>query len=261
MIRSLMIASSGMEVQQTNMDIISNNLANVNTNGFKRSRGDFQDLLYQNITPAGAPSSSSTEAPVGLEYGLGARVVSVSKIFTQGEFKQTGNDLDITIEGEGFIPVLLPTGERAYTRDGALKKNVQGKLVNPNGYAIDPPITIPDNSTHVTIAPDGTVSALLQGSITPTVLGTMQLARFTNQSGLSSLGKNLFAATPSSGNATIGNPGSNGLGTIMQGFIEASNVNIVEEMVNMIVGQRAYEINSKVIQTVDQMLRTATNIR
>ncbi len=261
MINSLWISKTGMETQQMQLDIISNNLANVNTNGFKRSRGDFQDLLYQSITPAGAPSSSSTEAPVGLEYGLGARVVSVTKIFTQGEFKQTGNELDITIEGEGFIPVLLPTGERAYTRDGALKKNVSGKLVTPNGYAIDPPITIPDNATSVTIAPDGTVSGLLQGSITPTVLGTMQLARFSNQSGLRSLGKNLFAATPSSGNATVGNPGANGLGTVMQGFIEASNVNIVEEMVNMIVGQRAYEINSKVIQTVDQMLRTATQIR
>jgi flagellar basal-body rod protein FlgG len=261
MIRSLMIASSGMEVQQTNMDIISNNLANVNTTGFKRSRGDFQDLLYQTITPAGAPSSSTTEAPTGLQYGLGARVVSVNKIFTQGEFRQTGNDLDVSIEGEGFIAVQLPSGEKAYTRDGALKKNVQGRLVTPNGYPIDPPITIPDNANQITFAPDGTVSALLSGSITPTVIGTMQLSRFSNSAGLRSLGKNLFAATQASGAATVGNPGQNGIGQLMQGFLESSNVNIVEEMVNMIVGQRAYEINSKTIQTVDQMLRTATNIR
>ncbi|MBI5419467.1 MAG: flagellar basal-body rod protein FlgG [Deltaproteobacteria bacterium] len=261
MIRSLMIAASGMDVQQTNMDVISNNLANVNTSGFKRSRGDFQDLLYQTIMPPGAPSSSSTEAPTGMQIGLGSRVVSVNKIFTQGELRQTGNELDIAIEGEGFLQVLLPTGEKAYTRDGAIKKNSTGKLVTPNGYAIEPAITVPDNASFLTIAADGTVSALLSGSTTPTVLGTLQLARFSNPSALRSLGKNLLAATPSSGTAAVGNPGQNGLGTIAQGFLEASNVNIVEEMVSMIVGQRAYEINSKVIQTVDQMLRTATNVR
>lgn len=261
MIRSLMIAASGMEVQQTNMDVISNNLANVNTSGFKRSRGDFQDLLYQTIMPPGAPSSSSTETPTGMQIGLGSRVVSVTKIFTQGEFRQTGNELDVAIEGEGFLQILLPTGEKAYTRDGALKKNVQGKLVTPNGYALEPAITVPDGATLLTIAPDGTVSALLSGSTTPSVLGTIQLARFSNASGLRSLGKNLFAETPSSGTATVANPGTNGFGTLAQGFLEASNVNIVEEMVNMIVGQRAYEVNSKVIQTVDQMLRTATSVR
>jgi flagellar basal-body rod protein FlgG len=256
-----MIAASGMEVQQTNMDVISNNLANVNTSGFKRSRGDFQDLLYQTITPPGAPSSSSTESPTGMQIGLGSRVVSVSKIFTQGEFRQTGNELDMAVEGEGFLQVLLPTGEKAYTRDGAMKKSVQGKLVTSNGYPLEPAITVPDGATLLTIAPDGTVSAMLAGSTTPTVLGTIQLARFSNPSALRSLGKNLFAATPSSGTATVANPGQNGYGTLAQGFLEASNVNIIEEMVNMIVGQRAYEINSKVIQTVDQMLRTATNVR
>lgn len=261
MIRSLMIAASGMDVQQTNMDIISNNLANVNTNAFKRSRGDFQDMLYQTMIPQGAPSSSSTETPTGLQYGLGAKVASVSKIFTQGEFRQTGNEFDIAIEGEGFLQILLPNGERAFTRDGAMKKNVQGRLVNSQGYVLDPAITIPDNATNVTVAPDGTVSALLTGSVIPTVVGSIQLARFTNPTGLRALGKNLYAQTPSSGTPTTATPGQNGLGTLAQGFLEASNVNIVEEMVNMIVGQRAYEINSKTIQTVDQMLRTATNLR
>lgn len=261
MIRSLMIAASGMEVQQNNMDIISNNLANVNTTGFKRSRGDFQDLMYQTVVPAGAPSSSSTDTPTGLQFGLGARTVSVSKIFTQGELRQTGNDLDVAVEGDGLLQVALPTGETAYTRDCAMKRDSQGRLVTPNGYLIEPSITIPDNASQVTIAADGTVSALLAGSITPTVLGTIQLARFPNPSALRSLGKNLMAATPSAGTATVGNPGENGFGTLSQGFLEASNVNIVEEMVAMIVGQRAYEINSKVIQTVDQMLRTATSMR
>ncbi|GAB4361509.1 MAG: flagellar basal-body rod protein FlgG [Deltaproteobacteria bacterium] len=261
MIRSLMIAATGMEVQQTNMDVISNNLANVNTSGFKRSRGDFQDLLYQTVMPPGAPSSSSTEMPTGMQIGLGSRVVSVNKVFTQGELKQTGNELDVAIEGDGFLQVVLPSGEKAYTRDGALKKNVQGQLVTPNGYPLEPSITVPDNATILTIGADGTVSALLSGSTTPAVLGTIQLARFSNPSALRSLGKNLLAETPSSGTASLGSPGQNGLGTLAQGFLESSNVNIVEEMVNMIVGQRAYEINSKVIQTVDQMLRTATNVR
>jgi len=261
MIRSLMIAASGMDVQQTNMDIISNNLANVNTSGFKRSRGDFQDMLYQTMIPQGAPSSSSTETPTGIQIGLGARLASVNKIFTQGEFRQTMNELDVAVEGDGFLQILLPSGERAFTRDGALKKNVQGRLVTPQGYALDPGITIPDNAKSVTIAPDGTVSALLAGSVTPSIIGNIQLARFSNPTGLRALGKNLLAETPSSGAPTTSTPGQNGVGTLAQGFLEASNVNIVEEMVNMIVGQRAYEINSKTIQTVDQMLRTATNIR
>lgn len=261
MIRSLMIAASGMEVQQTNMDVISNNLANVNTAGFKRSRGDFQDLLYQTVMLPGAPSSSSTEVPTGMQIGLGSRVVSVSKIFTQGEFRQTGNELDVAIEGEGFFQVLLPTGEKAYTRDGAIKRNSQGKLVTPNGYALEPSISLPDNASQVTIAADGTLSVVLAGSTVPTIVGTIQLARFSNPSALRSLGKNLLAETTSSGTPTVGNPGQNGFGTLAQGFLEASNVNIIEEMVSMIVGQRAYEINSKVIQTVDQMLRTATSVR
>ncbi len=261
MIRSLMIAAAGMDVQQTNMDIIANNLANVNTSGFKRSRGDFQDMLYQTLIAQGAPSSSTTEAPTGLQYGLGAKVASVSKLFTQGEFRQTGNELDVALEGEGFLQVTLPGGDRAYTRDGALKRDSTGRLVTPIGYALEPSVTIPDNATNVTIAADGTVSALLSGSVTPSVIGTIQLARFSNPSGLRALGKNLFAETPSSGAPATGTPGLNGLGTLAQGFLESSNVNIVEEMVGMIVGQRAYEVNSKVIQTVDQMLRAATSIR
>lgn len=261
MIRSLMIAASGMDVQQANMDIISNNLANVNTTGFKRSRGDFHDMLYQTLVAQGAPTTASTEAPTGIQYGLGAKVSGITKLFTQGEFRQTGNELDVAIEGEGFFQVLMPSGETSYTRDGAFKRNSAGSLVTTLGYSITPSITIPDNASTIAISPDGTVSALLSGSITPTVLGTIQMARFANTSGLRALGKNLYAETPATGSPIVSNPGLNGMGTLQQSFLESSNVNIVEEMVGMIVGQRAYEINSKVISTVDQMLRTATNVR
>lgn len=261
MIRSLWTAASGMEAQQLNIDVISNNLANVNTVGFKKSRADFQDVLYQTIKSAGARSSAETEVPTGIQVGLGTRPVAVQKLFMQGDFQQTGGDLDMAIEGAGFFQITQPNGEIAYTRAGGFKLDGEGRIVTSDGYPMEPELTIPTDTISVTIGADGTISVFQAGSITPTEVGSIQLANFSNPAGLSSIGKNLFVETPSSGEATVGIPGENGLGAISQGFLEMSNVSVVDEMVNMIVGQRAYEINAKAINTADEMLQTANNLR
>ncbi len=261
MLMSLWIASTGMMAEQRNIDVIANNLANVNTVGFKRSRIDFQDLMYQTIRMPGVVTTQGTEVPTGIQYGLGVRPVAVQKIFMQGDLKHTGNPLDLAIEGDGFFQVLLPTGETAYTRSGAFKLNSSGQIVTSDGYPLQPPITIPSDTVQITIEPDGTVSVIQAGSTTPTQVGNIQLAHFPNPAGLKNIGRNLFLQTDASGSPITGTPGENGLGTIAQGFLEMSNVRVVEEMVNMIAGQRAYEANSKAVITSDQMLATAVNIK
>ena len=259
--RSLFIAATGMEAQRLSIDVISNNLANVNTTGFKKSRADFQELLYQGIKSAGASSAEGAELPSGIQVGLGVKPAAVQKMFQQGDFVSTGNSLDLVIEGQGFFQITKPDGEIAYSRAGALKINSEGNIVNSDGYALEPAITIPANTLQITIAQDGTVSTLQAGSSTPTEVGQIELAQFINPGGLNATGKNLFLPTAASGEPITGNPGSDGLGTINQGFLELSNVNVVEEMVNMIVSQRAYELNSKVVQSSDEMLATANNIK
>ncbi len=260
MIRALWTAATGMEAQQLNMDVISNNLANVNTSGFKKSRADFQDLLYQSIELAGSSESSDTENPTGIQVGLGAKTAAVQKIFTVGDLMQTGNNLDLAIEGPGFFQVELPNGESGYTRSGAFKKDSSGRLVTSEGYPVVPQITIPENATNVSIGEDGTVEAFLDGSMTGSQIGSLELATFSNAAGLSSQGKNLYMETTSSGSATLGTPGETGLGTLAQGFLEGSNVSVMEEMVNMIAGQRAYEVNSKAVKAADEMLQMTNNL-
>lgn len=261
MIRSLYTAATGMEAQQLNIDVIANNLANVNTTGFKRSRVDFQDLLYQTIRTAGATQAQGVQIPTGIQVGLGTRVASVQKLFTQGDFQMTGNKLDLLIEGNGFFQVMLPSGNLAYTRDGSFKIDGQGRLVTSDGYPVQPEITIPAGAKEISIGEDGTVSATLAGQSAPQELGQIQLVGFTNPAGLESLGRNLFVQTEASGEPVPGTPGQDGLGTLAQGYVEMSNVKVVEEMVNMIIAQRAYEVNSKSIQAADEMLNIANNIR
>jgi flagellar basal-body rod protein FlgG len=259
--RSLFIAATGMEAQRINIDVISNNLANVNTTGYKKSRADFQELLYQGIKTAGATSAEGTELPTGIQVGLGVKPAAVQKMFQQGDFVSTGNTLDMVIEGEGFFQVTTPDGDLAYSRAGAFKLDSSGQIVSSDGYIMEPAITIPANTLEITINSDGTVSVLQAGSTTPTQIGQIELAKFVNPGGLTAIGKNLFLPSGSSGDATTGNPGSDGMGTINQGFLEMSNVNVVEEMVNMIVSQRAYELNSKVVQSSDEMLAITNNIK
>ena len=260
MIRSLWTAASGMQAQQLNMDVVANNLANVNTVGFKKSRADFQDLMYQNLKTTGAPSTSTTQT-VGIQIGLGTKAAAVTKLFTAGNFSQTGNELDIAIEGDGFYQIQLPDGTTGYSRAGAFKKDNQGRIVNSDGYPLVPSITIPNNATKVNIGNDGTVSVLQAGTTAATTVGNIQLAMFSNPSGLSSMGHNLYQPTDSSGAATTGTPGQNGIGSTAQGILEMSNVSVMEEMVNMIVCQRAYEVNSKAIQASDEMLQKANEIK
>ena len=261
MIRALWTAASGMQSQQKNLDVVANNLANVNTAGFKKSRADFQDLMYQNLKTSGAPSTNATQVPTGIQIGLGSRLAAVTKIFTPGDFTQTGNELDMAIEGDGFYQVQLPDGGTGYSRSGSFKKDSTGRVVTSDGYPLLPAISIPSNATKVNIGNDGTVSVMQAGQNTPTQVGNIQLASFSNPSGLSAQGKNLFLPTDASGAATTGTPGQTGLGTIAQGFLEMSNVSVMEEMVSMIVGQRAYEINSKAVQASDEMLQTANNLK
>jgi flagellar basal-body rod protein FlgG len=261
MMRALWTAASGMQAQQKNIDVVANNLANVNTTGFKKSRADFQDLVYQNLKSSGSPSTSSTEVPTGIQIGLGTRLAAVSKLFTAGDLTQTSNELDMAIEGDGFFQIQQTDGTTAYSRAGAFKKDSQGRIVTSDGNPLLPEIVIPSNATKINIGSDGTVSVTQSGQTTTTTVGSIQLSLFSNPSGLSSLGKNLYQQTDSSGSPTTGTPGQNGLGTISQGYLEMSNVSVAEEMVNMIVGQRAYEINSKAVQTADEMLQTANNLR
>jgi len=261
MIRSLFITATGMEAQKLNIDVIANNLANVNTIGYKRSRTDFEELMYQELRTPGAPSAEGAQIPSGIQIGLGVRPVAVHKIFQQGDFVQTGNSLDLVIEGDGFFQVIMPDGTVAYTRAGTFKLDSEGRVVSSNGYPIEPLITIPPDTLSISIASDGKVTVMQAGSTTPTEIGQIELARFINPGGLKSIGKSLYVTTASSGEAIIGNPGTEGLGTITQGFVEMSNVNVVEEMVNMIVSQRAYEINSKAVQMADEMLQITNNIK
>jgi flagellar basal-body rod protein FlgG len=261
MIRSLWTSATGMQAQALNLDVISNNLANVSTTGFKKSRAEFQDLLYETLRPAGTPSSQDTQVPTGIQLGHGTRPSTVLKIFTQGDLENTKNELDLAIEGDGFFQILLPNGNTAYSRDGAFKLDSEGRVVNADGFALQPEITIPTDALSVTVGMDGTVSVLQAGDTVPSELGTIELARFVNPSGLISMGKNLLMISEASGDAMTGTAGEDGLGTIAQGFVERSNVSVVDEMVSMITAQRAYEANSKSIQTADEMLAIANNVK
>jgi len=261
MIRSLWTAASGMQAQQLNIDVVANNLANASTTGFKKSRADFQDLMYQTVKTTGAPSTNATTTPTGIQVGLGVKPAAVTKIFSAGNITQTGNELDLAIQGDGFFQVQQSDGSIAYTRAGALKKDGQGRLVTSDGSPILPEILIPSNATRVSVGSDGTVSVQQAGQTAATTVGTLQLAAFSNPSGLNAIGKNLFLPTDSSGAATTGTAGRDGLGTLEQGYVEASNVSIMEEMVSMIVGQRAYEINSKAVQASDDMLQQAASLK
>ena len=255
MIRSLWIAKTGMEAQQTQLDTISHNLANVGTNGFKRGHVVFEDLIYQNLRQAGAASSDQTQLPTGLQVGLGVRSVATSRNFSQGSLQQTSNNLDIAIKGQGFFQVQMPDGTTAFTRDGSFQVDANGQLVTNSGFTVQPGITIAATAQSVTIAADGTVSVALPGQATAQTVGQLTLANFVNPAGLEPKGQNLWGETAASGTPLAGAPGSNGHGTLQQGYVETSNVNVVEELVAMIQTQRAYELNSKAIQTSDQMLQ------
>ena len=256
MLRSLWIAKTGMEGQQTKLDTISNNLANVGTNGFKRGGVVFEDLMYQNLRPAGSASSEQTTLPTGLQVGLGVRAAGTTRLFSQGSLNQTGNSYDIAIKGNGFFQIQLPDGTTGYTRDGSFQVDANGQLVTTSGYVLQPGITIPANALSVTVGADGVVQATLPGSTAaPQSVGTIQLASFVNPAGLEPRGGNIFIESAASGTPNAAAPNSNGLGALQQGMLEGSNVNVVEELVTMIATQRAYELNSKAIQTSDQMLQ------
>jgi len=256
--RALWVAKSGLDAQQTRMAVISNNLANVNTTGFKKSRPIFEDLLYQNVRQVGANSSQDTELPTGLQLGTGVRVVATEKLHTQGNIVQTENSLDVSIQGRGFLQIQMPNGDINYTRDGSFKLSSTGQMVNSNGMPLEPAITIPEDAISITIGTDGVVSVLQPGSATPAQVGQIDTASFVNPSGLDPVGENLYRESVASGTPTIGTPGENELGTLNQGSLETSNVNVVEELVNMIETQRAYEMNSKAISTTDEMLSYVT---
>lgn len=256
---ALWAAKTGLDAQQTRMTVTSNNLANVATTGFKKSRAVFEDLLYQNVRQAGGATSQDTLSPTGLSLGTGVRVVATEKTYTQGNLLTTDNALDVAIQGRGFFQIQLPDGTLAYTRDGSFKTNAQGELVTSSGYRVQPGINIPDGAQSITIGSDGVVSVVMPGETAPTQIGTLQTVDFVNPAGLEARGENLLLETASSGPAQPGTPGLNGLGTLAQGALESSNVNVVEELVNMIETQRAYEMNSKAISTTDQMLQYATN--
>jgi len=260
MIRALYTAASGMTAQQANIDNVAHNLANVNTAGFKKSRVEFEDLVYQQIKAPGTPTSQEAEAPIGLEAGLGARAVATARNFSSGNLRSTSGPLDLAIEGQGFFQVTLPGGETGYTRAGAFHVNGQGQLVTAEGYQLEPAITIPANATTVTVSKDGIVSAVSPGTSDPQQIGTLELAQFQNPAGMQPRGGNIFTASIASGDPSTSTPGSEGLGTIAQGFLEDSNVSVVEEMVNMILGQRAYEANSRVIRAADEMLQQVNNL-
>ncbi len=259
MAQALWVAKTGLDAQQTRLSVIANNLANVNTNGFKKDRAVFNDLFYQTIRQPGASSSQNTELPSGFMLGTGVRVIATEKLHSQGSVFQTENSLDVAISGNGFFQVLLPDGATAYTRDGSFQRSSQGQIVTSNGFGLQPAITIPDDTQTLSIAQDGTVSALITGNTSPTQIGTIQIADFINPTGLQAVGDNLFKETAASGTAQAGTPGLTGLGLLVQGSLESANVNVVEELVNMIETQRAYEMNAKAIETTDQMLQFASN--
>lgn len=260
MIRSLWTGTTGMHSQQLNIDVIANNLANVSTTGFKKSKADFQDLLYQTMKVPGSQNTTDTESPTGIVVGLGVKPAAVTKVFTQGDLILTENELDVAIEGEGFLQIELPNGNTGYTRAGAMKTDSNGRITNSDGYPILPAITIPDGARHITISESGIVSAIIGDDQTSSELGQLELATFTNNSGLLAVGKNIFEESSGSGTAQTGTPGQDGYGTLLQTYLEGSNVNIVEELASMITTQRAYEINSKTIQTSDEMMQTTNNL-
>ena len=261
MMRSLWTAGTGMVAQQANIDVIANNLSNVSTTGFKKMRTEFQDLIYQTIRQAGATTGNDNMLPTGVQMGHGSRQVATQHIFTQGSLQSTGNSLDVAIQGDGFFQITMPDGTLAYTRDGSFKKDAQGRIVNAEGYFLEPQITIPTNATEVTISAEGVVTAKIPNQTDPQNLGQIEIARFVNPAGLDSIGSNLLKETVASGTPTVGNPGTDGAGTLNQKFVEMSNVQVVEEMVNMIVAQRAYELNSKAVTTSDEMLSTANTMK
>jgi flagellar basal-body rod protein FlgG len=255
MINSLWISKTGMEAQQTQLDVISNNLANVSTNGFKKSHAVFEDLMYQNLRQVGSSTSEQSTLPTGLQIGLGVRTVATARSFAQGNLQQTSNNLDVAVQGNGFFQLTMPDGTIGYTRDGSFQIDNQGRMVNSNGLPLAGGITVPSNATAVTVSADGAVSATIPGNITPQSIGTITLASFVNPAGLDPKGQNIYAESAASGQPNVGTAGANGLGALMQGFVETSNVNVVQELVTMIQTQRAYEMNSKAIQTSDQMLQ------
>lgn len=260
MMRSLFVSATGMGAQQRQIDTVANNLANVSTVGFKKSRNNFQDLLYQIDRAAGSPSSQNTTIPVGIHAGHGVKHISTEKIFTQGDMRNTGVELDVAIEGKGFFQILQPNGAIAYTRAGNYQRDQEGRIVTQDGFPLEPEIIIPQDARQVQVGLDGTVSVLVGEETLPTPIGTVQLARFINPAGLAPLGRNLYSPTAASGNAVVENPGINGMGSLNQYYLEISNVSVVDEMINMIIAQRAYEVNSKAIQTSDDMLKTANQI-
>ncbi|RKP45360.1 flagellar basal-body rod protein FlgG [Pararobbsia silviterrae] len=259
--RSLYIAATGMNAQQTNLDVISNNIANVSTNGFKGSRAVFQDLLYQTVRQPGASSTDTTQLPSGMQLGTGVQEVATERLYSQGSLTQTTNAKDLAINGSGFFQVQMPDGTTAYTRDGEFQTDQNGVLVTAEGYQVQPQITIPQNATSFTVGSDGTVTITTPANVNATQIGSIQLANFINPAGLEALGQNLFSETSTSGAPQVGTPGLNGLGSLQQGYVEASNVNVVQELVNMIQTQRAYELNSKAVETSDQMLQKLTSIQ
>jgi flagellar basal-body rod protein FlgG len=254
MINSLWIAKTGMEAQQTQLDVISNNLANVSTTGYKRANAVFEDLIYQNLRQVGSQTTEQSQLPTGLHLGLGVRTVATSRNFMQGALQQSNNNLDVAIKGNGFFQVTMPDGTAGYTRDGSFQVDSQGRLATSSGFPVANGITVPPHATSVSISADGAVSVLLPGNTAPQPLGNLAMANFINPPGLEPRGQNLYIETAASGQPTSGTPGTNGLGTVMQGYLETSNVNVVQELVTMIQTQRAYEMNSKAIQTSDQML-------
>ena len=261
MMRALWTAASGMVAQQANIDNISNNLANVNTTGFKKSCIDFQDLMYQTITQAGASTGTDTQLPTGIQMGHGVREAATEKMYTEGSMQNTGNPLDMAIEGDGFFKVLMPDGTAAYTRDGSFKNDSTGRVVTSDGYPLDPAVTLPAGATNITISAEGAVSVTVPSSTTPQPAGQIMLSRFTNSAGLSNIGRNLLTETAASGAPVDSTPGDGGTGTIASQYLENSNVQVVDEMVNMIIAQRAYEMNSKAVQTCDEMLSTANGLK
>lgn len=262
MLRALHTASTGMEAQQIKIDVIANNLSNVNTVGFKRSRADFQELLYQTLRGPGLQSSvAGTQVPTGVQVGLGVRTVAVGRQHEQGSLVNTGNELDLALEGRGFFQILRPNGQLAYTRAGDFKLNPDGQIVTSDGLLLEPQLTVPEDTLSLEVSADGVVSAIRQGETDPLELGRIEVAQFVNPAGLLSLGRNLFSTTAASGEPLVGVPGEDGSGTLAQGFLEQANVRVIEEMVGMITGQRAYEMTSKAIQAADQMLRTVAQLR
>jgi flagellar basal-body rod protein FlgG len=261
MMLSLWTAATGMQAQATNVDVISNNLANANTAGFKFSRANFQDLMYQQVSAPGSQNAAGNQVPTGIQIGMGVRTAGVERMFSEGSFQQTGNPMDVAIQGQGFFEVQQPNGQLAYTRAGNFSLDSQGQVVTPDGYVVQPAITVPANSTNLHIASDGTVTVVQPGSTSSTTVGQIQIVNFSNAAGLKGIGQSLYEQTAASGAPTTGSPGTNGMGTIGQGMLEMSNVNAVEEMVNLIAAQRSYEMNSKTVKASDEMLQSTNNMK